>query len=108
MNEYLVDRETLGQFVDALIAQKYQDQPVPNFEALREDEIKKLDDRIGKAVFGNLTEVELAEINSIIDSDEDDEARVQEFFDSSSINLQQVIQNTLLAYKREFLGGENA
>ncbi len=55
MNDYLVDRETLGQFVDALIAQKYQNQPVENSKTLRETLIEKIDDLILYVIFLNLS-----------------------------------------------------
>ncbi|MDO4508077.1 MAG: hypothetical protein Q4B65_01690 [Candidatus Saccharibacteria bacterium] len=108
MNDYLVDRETLGQFVDALIAQKYQNQPDANLETIRENAIRKLDDKISLAIFGSLSKEKLAEVNILLDSEDDDPAIFQNFFEQAGINVQQVITNTLKTYKMEFLGGENA
>ncbi|MDO4611947.1 MAG: hypothetical protein Q4B29_00575 [Candidatus Saccharibacteria bacterium] len=108
MNDYLVDRETLGQFVDALIAQKYQNQPDANLETVREEAIQKLDDQISQAIFGSLSKEQLAEINKIFDQNEENPAVFQEFFQNANIDLQQIISRTVLAYKTDFLGGENA
>ena len=106
MNDYLVDRETLGQFADALITQKYQNQPVA--ESFREDLIKEIDDKISTAIFGSLSTERLDEINTLFDRNEDDPRVFQEFFQNSGIDLQQIITNVMNNFKTSFLGGENA
>ena len=55
MDNYLINRETLGQFADELIKRK----PLPvnspeDLAELREDIIKTLNERISLAVFGGL------------------------------------------------------
>lgn len=108
MNDYLVDRETLGQFVDALIAQKYQNQPVENSETLRETLIEKIDDRILDAIFRDLSKQQLAEINVLFDRDEEDPAVFEDFFKNANINIRQKTAEALESFKAEFLGGNNA
>ena len=106
MNDYLVDRETLGQFADALITQKYQNQPVA--ESFREDLIREIDDKISAAIFSSLSTDKLNEINTIFDRNEDDPRVFQEFFQNSGIDLQQIIANVMNSFKTNFLGGKNA
>lgn len=106
MENYLIERETLAEFVDSLIARKTQ--PIENLDALREENIRKLDDSIGQAVFGNLTEGQLAELNAMLDRNEDNDQTFQDFFNRAGINLEKVITETMQNFGKEFLGGENA
>lgn len=106
MENYLIERETLAEFVDSLIARKTQ--PIENLDALREENIRKLDDSIGQAVFGNLTEGQLAELNAMLDRNEDNDQAFQDFFNRAGINLEKVITETMQNFGKEFLGGENA
>ena len=106
MENYLIERETLAEFVDSLIAKK--NQPIENLAALRKESIKKLDDRIGQAIFGSLTKSQLDEINTILDRNETDDQTFQDFFNRAGVNLEKVITKTMQDFSREFLGGENA
>ena len=57
MDNLLIDRETLGRFVDELIKKKPLAVGNPEeLNALREESIKALDDRIAMAIFGGLNE----------------------------------------------------
>ena len=109
MDNYLVDRETLAQFIDELIKQK----PLPansadELNSVREKAIKDLDYQIGTAIFGGLSSEKLAEINHLLDNDEENPEVFQNFFASSGIDLQQTISDTMTAFGKQFLGGENA
>lgn len=107
MENNLIDRETLGQFVDALIARKYPGQPTESLGNIREEAMKSLDDEIGLAIFGSLNGEQLAEINSILDETPDDDARISEFFKDAGINVQEKIAETFQAFGAKFVGGEN-
>lgn len=107
MDDYLIDRQTLGQFVDALIKKKAL--PVDNADELnnvRENAIKTLDDRIGLAVFGNFTKDQNAEFNQMLDRNATED-EYENFFNRIGLNVQETIANTMKGFAREFLGGQN-
>lgn len=109
MDNYLIDRETLGQFVDELMKQK----PLPantaeELTALREQTIKSLDDEIGVAIFGSLSKPQLEEFNQILDREEESPEVFQDFFHNANIDLSKIIGDTMQAFSIKFLGGENA
>ena len=88
MDNYLIDRETLGQFVDELMKKK----PLPantaeELNTLREQTIKSLDDKIGMAIFGSLTTPQLEEFNQILDRNEESPEIFQNFFQTADIDL---------------------
>ena len=108
MDNYLIDRETLGQFVDGLMKQK----PLPastaeELSALREQNIKTLDDKIGMAIFGSLTAPQLEEFNQILDRGEESPEVFQNFFQNAGIKLEEVIAKAISSFELEFLGGQN-
>ena len=92
--------------VDSLIAKKTQ--PIEDPDALREETIKKLDDRISQSIFGSLTKNQLDEINTILDQDETDDQAFQDFFNRAGVDLETIITKTMQDFGNEFLGGENA
>lgn len=107
MDDYLIDRQTLGQFVDALIKKKAL--PVDNTDELnsvRENAIKSLDDRIGLAVFGNLTKDQNTEFNQMLNRNATED-EYESFFNRIGLNVQETIANTMRGFAREFLGGQN-
>lgn len=109
MDNTLIDRQILGQFVDELI--KKQPLPVSNTDELnnlREESIKALDDKICDAVFGRLTPEQDEELNDILDLDEDSSEEVfQNFFQNAGLNVEDIITNTMKEFATEFLGGQN-
>ena len=81
MDNYLIDRETLGKFVDELIKQKTLSADlVEDSGALREQTIKDLDDQIAHAVFGRFTKEQNAKFNQLLDND----ATTEEDYENSS------------------------
>lgn len=109
MNNYLIDRETLGKFVDELIKKK----PLPvntpeELNALRENAIQSLDERIGMAVFGKLSDEQNAAFNQMLDRGDATEEDFQKFFDDAGVNIDQSISDAMNAFREEFLGGQNA
>ena len=110
MDNTLIDRETLGQFVDELIKK----QPLPaesaeNLNSLREESIKTLDDRICDAIFGRLTKEQNEAFIDIVNADANAPEEVfQNFFQNAGLNLEEIITNTMKEFATEFLGGQNA
>ena len=72
MDNTLIDRETLGQFVDELIKKK----PLPTenpeeINTLREKSITALDDKIGTAIFSQFTQEQNIEFNRMLNLEEE-------------------------------------
>ena len=112
MHEYLIDRETLGQFVDALIKQKYPEQPAGEqaeaFEKYREQLIEVLDNRIAANVFGGLSYDAHNELDQLLDDPNTSPETFRAFFEKYNLSPEDIIKTTLEDYKTEFLGGQNA
>ena len=109
MDNYLVDRGTLEQFVDELIKKKPL--PVDNAEELnklREDSIKALDDKIGVAIFGSLSDEQNEELRQILERDDGSSDEYEEFFKRAGIDIEKIISETGQKFAEEFLGGQNA
>lgn len=109
MEEYLIDRETLEKIADELIKRK----PLPvdaegEIVAWREKTIKELDDRIGKAIFGSLNKDQLAEVDHMLDDEENSPEMFKEFFKKANVDVEKIIIDTVRKYGEEVLGGENA
>lgn len=106
MDNYLIDRETLSQFVDELIKKK----PLPVNTAeelanLREEQIKSLDDQIGDAVFGRFTDEQSREFNQMLDRNEEDPEAFEEFFNRIGLDVEKIIYDTMESFGRKFLEG---
>ena len=109
MDNLLIDRETLGRFVDELIKKKPLAVNNPEeLNALREKSIKELDDKIALAIFGNLNEQQNEELNQLLDRPNTSETEFQQFFEKNGLNVEEAVTNTVRVFGREFLGGENA
>ena len=108
MDNYLLDRQTLGQFVDELIKRKAL--PVDNaaeLEELREREMKALDDKVFDAVFGRLNDEQAKELNQLLDNEEESQDVFADFFQNAGIDLEKIIEQTMQDFATDFLGGEN-
>ena len=109
MDSYLIDRETLGKFVDELIKNKAL--PVSTAEELsakREELIKSLDEKIGLAVLNSLTEEQGEEFDRLLDQDDGSAEPYQEFFQRAGLNIEKIITDAVKDFQAEVLGGENA
>lgn len=107
MQEYLIEHDTLAKLVNTLLSQKYPDETPDNLDKIREEGIRKLDDKIGAKVFGDLDEAQLKEINELLDDQEKDPAVFQDFFKKHNINLNQKITEAMQEFSKEFLGGKD-
>ena len=108
MDNYLIDRETLSQFVDELIKKKplsvNSEEELTN---LREEKIKALDDKINQAVFEQLSDEQLREVNELLDDENTPQERFQEFFKNAGVDLEKVVADAVNSFSDEFLGGQN-
>ena len=108
MQETLIDRETLGQFVDEIIKQKYPTgQPAEEIAKFREQAIAVLDDRIGTALFGNLSLVAHDEIDELLKNPATPPEAFQAFFEKYHLDPTKIITDQMAQFKDEILGGEN-
>lgn len=108
MDNYLIDRETLGGFIDELIKKKPL--PVNAAEELtnyREEQIKALDDRISQAIFGGLTDDQDRELNNLLDRGEPSSETLESFFSQAGINIDETIKNAMESFAKEYLGVQN-
>lgn len=107
MDNYLLDYETLGGFVDELM--KAKPMPAQNAEelnVLREQNIKKLDDKVTTAVFGSLNDEQLRQMNELLDRDDSTPDTYASFFTNAGIDMENIIVNAIQEFRTEFLGGE--
>lgn len=108
MESYLVDQEILEQFADHLISEKYPDQPVSAHANTKKEIMRGLDHQILKDILGNLTKEQGAELNFLMGKSDKEEV-FESFFAHHNINLEEIIKNTMVEFKDNFLkGGENA
>ncbi len=109
MDNYLLDYETLGGFVDEIMKAKPMPAHTPEeLNALREKNIKQLDDKICANLFGKLTVDQDAKLNQLFDSDESDPAVFENFFRENGIDLEKSIADSVKEFGAELLGGQNA
>ena len=104
MHEYLVDRETLGQFVDALLTQKYPGPPTEKYQRLREVSMRLLNQRIGEALFGKLSLGAHDEIDSLLDDPNTPPEAFHAFFEKYHLEPQKIIEQVFADFKQEFEG----
>ena len=109
MDDYLIDRQVLSKFVDELI--KRYPLPVNSEEELNtlcENAIKKLDDQIGTAIFSRLSKTQNTEIGQLMDREDSDESKFQNYFKNAGIDVEKVIADTMQQFSIDFLGGKYA
>lgn len=93
MNKYLVDEAVLSEAADALLKE--------NPAMSKADLMQKLDHQITKAIVGSLTEEQGAELEKILDEGATEDA-INDFFAKYNINLEEVIKNAILEFKKDF------
>ena len=108
MDNYLIDRETLAEYVDEIMKQKPAPVNTPEeLNALREQNIQELDKRIKKAIVNSLTEPQQEELLTLLDSETVTEEDFQAFFDRAGVNIEQMLTNAIVQFGKEYLGDGN-
>lgn len=109
MEDYLLDRETLGQFVDELI--KKRPLPVDNAEEInnyREEQMKALDDHITNALFGQMNEEQATALSQLLDQEKENPDVFKNFFTEQNINVEQIVADAANSFSANYLaGGQN-
>lgn len=109
MDDYLIDRQALGGFVDELIKKKPLPANTPEeLSALREKTIQELDDTVSKAIFSGLTKEQYQELNRLLDDPNATEADFDAFFHDADIDVEQNIATAIENFGHNYLGGQNA
>ena len=107
MENYLVDNETLTNFVDELIAKKFPDESPENHQTLRAESIDKLGNAINDAVFSNLDEEKIDELDALLDQEDATENTFTEYLASNGIDLEKTLMQVFEDFRDAFLGGDN-
>ena len=108
MDEYLIDREILGKFVDELFKKKPLDVAnIAELNTMREAKMRELDDSISSALFDNLSAEQTTELEAMLDSNEQSSEVFETFFERAGIVPEKVISETMQRFGESFLGGEN-
>ena len=106
MESYLVDEAVLGEIVDALLKEKYPDQPVEDHASIKKDLIKKLDHQILKAVVSSLTPEQGKELDQLLEKDSSDPVAFENFFKERNIDLEKIVTDVMESFKNDFMKGD--
>ena len=110
MEDYLLDRETLEKFIDELM--KKRPLPVDSAEELskfKEEQMKALDGHIAKALFGALDESQTAELNTLLDTEQENPEVFRDFFRTHDIDVDKIVAEAAESFSQTYLeGGQNA
>lgn len=108
MENTLLDRQELEQAADALLAQKYPDQPAETLTEERERIIAELDDAVGQAIISKLNLEQLESYLGLLKSEQEDSSVFENFFRDNQIDLNAISNEATTNYVKQYLGGENA
>lgn len=107
MSNYLVDRATLAKVVDTIVEQKHIANNGVDIQALREQKIQELDDKITQDILGALSRAQRDEFAKMIDSDIDSTEMFEKFFEECGVNLQDRISAVIVKFTQDFEGAQN-
>ena len=109
MDNYLLDRETLEKIVDGIMSAKEAEAPssqnAEEKSALREEYIKKLDDKIATAIFSSLNNQQLQEIRELFSKEDSSPETFEQFFKGAGVDVERIIADTAIEFKDEISGG---
>lgn len=109
MQDYLLDRETLAQFIDELM--KKRPIPVDNATEInnfREEQMKALDDHISDAIFGGMSDAQLSGLNQLLDQEKDNPDVFRNFFKAQNIDIDGIVADAFNSFSTNYLtGGHN-
>lgn len=109
MENYLVDRETLAQFIDQLTSQKPLPATTPEERnQQREQLISSLDQTIRLSLLNQLSADQLDELNSLLDRDDEITDEYDRFFDHAGLDLHKITTNAAVHFGQVYLGGAHA
>lgn len=102
-NQYLTDREALGQYVDDLIRIKNSPHVKgDNITVVKQALLEEVSDAINSKLISMLSDDEVKQLNEMLDKEASDE-QVSLFFTGKIKNLQQVVTDVLVEFKKGYL-----
>ena len=108
MDNYLVDRGTLGKFIDELMAQKsLPERSAEEAEKYREEKMGELNRKIGLKIVDALDDEQFAKFDKLLDRDESPEA-YRAFFKGAGLDIENIIAEAMREFGEDYLGGRNA
>ncbi|MBQ3348245.1 hypothetical protein IJG90_01860 [Candidatus Saccharibacteria bacterium] len=106
MENYHGDYDELAEFIDALIVQKYPNEPKENHKELREQLIQDLSSRIDEAAFKDLSDDQVKDLEYAMEHQKSAPGTYLEFFNRADIDFRGRVKDVMLQFGKEFLGGE--
>ncbi|MBR3144210.1 hypothetical protein IKF12_03395 [Candidatus Saccharibacteria bacterium] len=107
MEAQLIDRDQLVQFVDALVAAKYPNQPEKILTIDRERYVVELNDYIMNGIAKGLDDSSIEKLDKILEDPASDTDSIKEFFASTGTSLDDRISTAMAEYTRKFMEVEN-
>lgn len=103
MENKVVDYGKLSQFVDALIATKYPDQPEKILGDKREQMIKELNAYVIAGIAYGLSEKQVEALTKILDDPSSNEETIKAFFAGTGDDLNQRVQTAMTDFGKEYM-----
>ena len=103
METKVIDYERLSQFVDALIATKYPDQPEKILGDKREQMIKELNAYVIAGIANGLSEKQVNALEAMLDDPSSNEETIKAFFAGTGDDLNQRIQTAMTDFGKEYM-----
>ena len=103
METKVTNYEQLSQYVDALIATKYPNQPEKILNSNRANLIKELNDYILAAVADGLTDKQVDALESILNNPDSDDVAVNAFFAGTGSDLNQRIEGAMTDFGKKYM-----
>ena len=110
MEEYLLDRDTLGKVIDELMKQRAL--PIDSTEELnkyREEQMHALDDYVAESLIGGLSETQSASLDELLDRETENPDAFRDFFKEEGLDVDQIVSSAFESFSNNYLkGGQNA
>ena len=97
-----MEQITKGKVINTFVSKMMADKGVED-AALKEQLESKLEEQIEQAMIRMLPDEKLVELEGMLDREASDE-EIEQFFDGSGVNFEQVAQQTMAAFRSALLG----
>ena len=95
-----MEQITKGKVINTFVSKMMADKGVED-AALKEQLEAKLEEQIEQAMIRMLPDEKLVELEGMLDREASDE-EIEQFFDGSGVNFEQVAQQTMAAFRSAF------
>lgn len=104
-NNQTSDQDSVVEFVDMVLSQKYQDGPVPADE--RERAIQEINNEIANTIVGKLNKQQLLEYNALLAVDDASPEVYESFYSKVGLDLDTIIAQVYTNFMGKHAGGNN-